>query len=151
MVAQEFVCEVIDRTTPFSHQEDELFEVALKTLDNLRNDNIGCSVAWFLYHVLRIHGYPLHVDYCATCGKHIESDASFDVSLGSVVCRDCRTADCIAFPLTAVTAVKTFDNPCINECLPKKMVQGIIKLELRILCSRFDAKIGTSLHIQSLC
>lgn len=151
MVAQEFICEVIDKTTPYSHSEEELFGTAVKALDALEISDLGTTIAWFLFEILRVNGYPLHVDTCVSCGANIETDACFDVATGSTVCRGCRTATSINFPYTAVSAVRKLE---IEECkadIPKKMIQGLIKLELRILSARFDTNLRTSLHVLSLC
>lgn len=151
MVAQEFICEVVDKTTPYSHPEEELFDTAIKALDALETSDLGTTIAWFLFEILRINGYPLHVDTCVSCGASIDADACFDLSTGSAVCRSCKTANSINFPYTAVQAVRKLECDECNADIPQKMALGLIKLELRILTARFETNLGTSLHVLSLC
>ncbi|NTU61098.1 MAG: DNA repair protein RecO [Caldiserica bacterium] len=151
MVAQDFICEVLDRTTPYTQAEEELFEVALKAFDALEKFDLGTTIAWFLLEILRINGYPLHVETCVACGAEILNDACFDVATGSAVCRCCKTANSINFPYAAVQAVRNLGCEGCTADIPQKMALGLIKLELRILMARFETNLATSLHVLSLC
>jgi DNA repair protein RecO len=150
MVAQEFVCEAIEKTTAYAHPEDGLFDTALSALDAIENGKARIAVVWFLLELLQIHGYPVHVHSCLFCGAKIDSDCHFDVSTGSTVCKSCRTANCISFPMSAVKAVIELENNGLKAELPEKMARGLTKLMTRILSARFDANLATSLHVQNI-
>ena len=151
MVAQEFVCEVIDKTTAYSFAENELFDLACRTFDALVSSFVPIVIASFMQEILAILGYPMHVSSCLFCADEITTDAYFDVSTGSVVCPKCKTENCIRFPLSAVSAVKELESKGFQADLPDKMCKGLIQLELRIIAARFETNLSTSLHLLAIC
>lgn len=151
MVCQEFICETIDKTTPYAHHEDGLYELARQTMENLESLSKKEVLVCYLFNLLHLHGYNVHVHSCICCGSSIENDSYFDIQTGSTVCKNCKNAHCISFPLSAVNALKAIEDEGYNTKLPDKMSKGLLKLLLRILSSRFEVSFATSLHVQNIC
>jgi DNA repair protein RecO len=150
MVAQDFVAEIIEKTTPYGFCEEEIFGIAVTTFDDLERFDKLTTCARFLLETLRVHGYNLNVSSCSGCGTGIESDCHFDLATGSTVCKNCLTAYSIRFPMTAVEAVKKLEENGASVTLHPQMSKGLIELMLRIVSARFDAKINTSLHLKAI-
>ncbi len=150
MVAQEFVAEIIEKTTPYAFCEEEIFDVAKSAFDELETFDKLTACTKFLLETLRIHGYNLNVSSCSGCGAGIDSDCFFDLATGSTVCKNCKTAHSIRFPMAAVEAVRQLEDHDLSESMRPQMAKGLIELMLRIVSARFDARINTSLHLKSI-
>ena len=73
----------------------EYFDLVINTLKNVcYGDGVKESLLIaFLLKALKLSGYGLKLDACATCGEDISSRVFFDASLGSFYCIDCAKSN----------------------------------------------------------
>lgn len=81
-----------DIMTAEEDPEPEIFELIIKTLDDIGEKEAAATCWLYLFRLLKATGYRLELFRCQNCAAKIEGDGIFSYSSGGVVCRDCHNS-----------------------------------------------------------
>lgn len=86
------VIEVAYLMTNENEESSEMFIECVKALSKMSKDGESEPLIEFLLNALKISGYAINLDTCATCGKSLidESILGFDIESGTLNCKACK-------------------------------------------------------------
>lgn len=91
------ITELIDTLMPIEEKNQEVFDLALACLKELKAGNNSDKIATiFKIKLLVLSGFKPHLDSCVSCGDRVLGQAKFSLSLGGLLCLSCRNKDITA-------------------------------------------------------
>ncbi|TAN21727.1 MAG: DNA repair protein RecO [Actinomycetota bacterium] len=81
------ILEATEQIAQERYSEPELFNLVVRVLRVLEEDNPQMLLGSFVWKLLALQGYRPHMTTCATCGSS-SSRAGFDAGLGGVLCEE---------------------------------------------------------------
>lgn len=135
------VADLLDKISVEGQTEEQLFGLALATLDALETDETGDLLAVtlaFLVKAMAMQGYRPELTACASCASDATGGSSFSLAAGGVLCPRCGGLDATALriscevrdALAAMLQSKMADVPALG-------VEGEVQREALALLRAF--------------
>ncbi len=164
-IRQDLVCmayglyfaELLRASTPMEDKNEELFRFLLKTMYLLQTwEDIEVLSRIYEIKLMAIQGFTPEIFRCVGCGKKAFDKILFSVSMGGVLCMNCRENDKTAIGITPDT-LKTLRKMLMGtyEQLESLQVKEYTKKQLKNISNLFishhiDRKLKTTKFIDDI-
>ena len=130
-----YVAELVDGFSALSAANEEVFILAVQTLEALGNpSDADLALRYFDLQLLRLSGFMPELYNCVECGAELEPDRHrFAVGAGGALCPDCGPTDVVVRPLSlsALKLLRLLHRTEAVEDLPELSVPPPLEREVR--------------------
>ena len=130
-----YVAELVDGFSALSAANEEVFILAVQTLEALGNpSDADLALRYFDLQLLRLSGFMPELYNCVECGAELEPDHHrFAIGAGGALCPDCGPTDVVVRPLSlsALKLLRLLHRTEAVEDLPELSVPPPLEREVR--------------------
>jgi DNA repair protein RecO (recombination protein O) len=138
-MAAHYLVELVDRIMPAEENNEPIYQLMLDFLTALElSDDISKLVHVLQIKILLHSGFRPHLDSCLKCGQTIKSKAKFSMSLGGLVCQNCKLNEGTLMIISqgTVSTILFVEKNSWNQCLRLGMTSSVRK-ELKYVLNNF--------------
>lgn len=141
-----YFCELIDIAMDDGESSRELFTYLATSFYLIRSHavDIETLARTFELKILKITGYGLNFDYCATCGKKITSFEYFHIEYLGGICGECEKKHSMHIGYSTGSALKYLYNISMKNVykvfLTKDVKEGLYKVLTLIISQNYFRK-----------